>query len=67
MTFAAYAEGMTNEELAASLEYNAAAAKGDTARAVMQEAAKRLRNGLAAAPSEPPNRPLVLAGEANAV
>jgi hypothetical protein len=62
-----YTEGMTVEELAASLEYNAMAAKSDTARAVMQEAAKRLRNGLAAAPAELPNRSLVLAGEANAV
>ena len=43
MSFADYAKLMTNGELAASLEFNAPHAKSDTARAVMQEAARRLR------------------------
>ena len=43
MSFADNAKLMTNGELAASVEFNAPHAKSDTARAVMQEAERRLR------------------------
>jgi hypothetical protein len=42
--FPAYAQTLTNRELADSLDYNSVYAKSDMAKAVMIEAARRLRN-----------------------
>jgi hypothetical protein len=44
VTFAKHASNLTNAEIAASLEYNAVHARTSTARAIMQEAARRLRD-----------------------
>jgi hypothetical protein len=42
--FASYARTLTNKEIAEPLDYNAADAKSDMARAIMQEAARRLKD-----------------------
>ena len=43
--FPAYARTLTNRELADSLDYNSSYAKSDMMKAVMIEAARRLRDG----------------------
>ena len=43
MSFAEFARSLTNAELAASLEFNAYYDRSETAKAVMHEAAGRLR------------------------
>jgi hypothetical protein len=55
VTFAKHASNMTNAEIAASLEYNAVHAKTSTARAIMLEAARRLRNHREPQHVEPPS------------
>jgi hypothetical protein len=57
----AYAKSLSNREIADSLDYNAPYAKNDMARAIMQEAAGRLRDGGEAQyvlPTPPHNPPL---------
>ena len=55
-----YAKSLSNREIADSLDYNAPYAKTDMARAIMEEAARRLRDGgetqyvMPAPPNNPP-------------
>jgi hypothetical protein len=43
--YQAYARSLNNREIADSLDYNSAYAKTDMARAIMEEASRRLRDG----------------------
>ena len=52
MSFAQFARSLSNAELAASLEFNAYYNRSETAKAVMHEAARRLRGEPEMVPAE---------------
>ena len=55
--FTEFARSLTDIELAASLEFNACSNRSAAAKAVMHEAARRLRGNRAPLPVEPTNPP----------
>ena len=62
MSFEQFARSLSNAELAASLEFNAYYNRSETSKAVMHEAARRLRGEPEMVPAEnPPNPPTLKA------
>jgi hypothetical protein len=57
VSFKEFARSLTDEELAASLEFNACYNRSATAQAVMHEAARRLRGEPEMVPAAAPHKP----------
>jgi hypothetical protein len=60
VSFKEFARSLTDEELAASLEFNAYYNRSETAKAVMHEAARRLRGEPEMVPDTRPRKPPTL-------